>query len=56
MLRVKFPDAPYDLTGSIRGMTDIDQVGRWFEAALVAPTTDHFRIMAYDADARAPRK
>lgn len=56
MLRVKFPDAPYDLTGSIRGMTDIDQVGRWFEAALVAPTTDHFRIMANDADARAPRK
>ena len=56
LLRVKFPEAPYDLTGSIRGMSDIDQVGRWFEAALVAPTTDHFRIMANDADARAPRK
>ncbi len=56
LLRVKFPEAPYEVTGSIRGMTDIDQVGRWFEAALVAPTTDHFRIMAYDADARAPRK
>lgn len=56
LLRVKFPEAPYEVTGSIRGMTDIDQVGRWFEAALVAPTTDHFRIMANDADARAPRK
>ena len=53
LLRVKFPEAPY---GSIRGMTDIDQLGRWFESALVAPTTDHFRIMANDADARAPRK
>ena len=53
LLRMKFPDAPYELTGSIRGMTDIDQVGRWFEAALIAPTTDHFRIMANDADARS---
>ena len=49
-------EAPYELTGSIHGMTDIDQLGRWFESALVAPTTDHFRIMANDADARAPRK
>jgi len=53
ILRVKFPDAPYDITGSIRGMTDIDQVGRWFEAARIAPSTDHFRIRANDADARS---
>lgn len=57
LLRVKFPEAPYELTGSIRGMADIDQLGRWFESALVAPTTDHFRIMANDADARSvPRR
>ena len=52
LLRVKFSDMPYELTGSIRGMTDLDQVGRWFEAALVAPSTDLFRIMANDADGR----
>ena len=52
VLRVKFPDVPYDITGSVRGMTDIDQLGRWFEAALGAPTLDLFRIMANDADAR----
>ncbi len=55
LLRVKFPDAPYEITGSIRGMSDIDQVGRWFEAALVAPNTDLFRIMANDADNRLGR-
>lgn len=52
LLRMKFPDVPYELTGSIRGMSDTDQLGRWFEAALIAPTTDHFRIMANDADGR----
>ena len=52
VLRVKFPDVPYDITGSVRGMTDIDQLGRWFEAALGAPTLDLFRIMAHDADGR----
>ena len=58
VLRVKFPDIPYDITGSVRGMTDIDQLSRWFEAALGAPTADLFRIMANDADARGqgPRR
>ncbi len=56
VLRVKFPDVPYDITGSVRGMTDIDQLGRWFEAALGAPTLDLFRIMAHDADSRAVRR
>ena len=56
LLRVKFPDVPYELTGSIRGMTDIDQLGRWFEAALGAPTVDLFRIMANDADSRGQRR
>ncbi len=53
VLRVRFPDAPFDLTATVRGMKDLDQLGRWFEAALVAPTVEAFRIMAQDADARA---
>ena len=55
LLRVKFPEIPYEITGSVRGMTDIDQLGRWFEAAIGAPSLDLFRIMAHDADSRGIR-
>jgi len=51
-LRVRFPDVPYDLTTGVRGMTDLDQLTRWFEAALVAPNIEIFRVMAADADNR----
>jgi len=53
LVRTRFPDAPYELTMGIRGMTDLDQLDRWFDVALSAPTTDLFRIMASDADSRS---
>jgi hypothetical protein len=56
LLYMRFPDVPYDVTTSVRGMTDLDQLARWFEAALVAPTLEHFRLMAGDADGRAEVK
>ena len=56
VLRVRFPDAPYELGQMVRGMKDYDQLGRWFEAALVAPTVEVFAIMAQDSDARADRQ
>lgn len=55
VLRVRFPDAPYDLMMGIRGMTDLDQMIRWLEVALVAPTIDLFRVMAADSDRRGLR-
>ena len=56
LLYMRFPDVPYEITTGVRGMTDLDQLGRWFEAALVAPTLEQFRLMACDADGRAEMK
>jgi hypothetical protein len=53
VLYMKFPDVPYEVTGGIRGMTELDQLSRWFEAAVVSATLDQFRHMTADADARA---
>jgi hypothetical protein len=55
VLRLRFPEAPYELTATVRGMKDLDQLGRWFEAAVVAPSLDMFRAMAADADTRVRR-
>jgi hypothetical protein len=54
--RVKFPDAPADVTGAVRGMRDLDQLTRWFEAALVAPTVELFQAMAREFDGLPPRR
>lgn len=56
VLYIRFPEVPYDVTGAVRGMTEMDQLGRWFEAALVSPTLDQFKAMTADADARAEAK
>jgi hypothetical protein len=56
VLYLRFPDVPYDVTTCVRSMTDLDQLARWFEAALVSPTLDQFRAMAGDADARAEHR
>jgi hypothetical protein len=56
VLYMRFPDVPYDVTTCVRGMTDLDQLARWFESALVAPTLEQFRHMACDADGRAEAK
>ncbi len=53
VLRVRFPDVAYDLVSIVRSMTDQDQLQRWFEAALVAPTKEMFPVMAQDADQRS---
>ena len=52
VLRMRFPDLPSDIALMIRGMSDLDQLGRWFDAALVAPTAEMFRSMSNDADMR----
>jgi hypothetical protein len=56
VLHIRFPGIPYDVTTCVRGMTDLDQLGRWFEAALIAPSVDQFRTMAADADGVAEHK
>lgn len=56
VLYVRFPDVKYDVTMSVRGMTDLDQLSRWLEAALIAPTVDQFKHMAADSDSRAAQK
>jgi len=53
VLRVRFPDVPYELISIVRTMTDQDQLQRWFEAALTAPTKEMFPILAQDADQRS---
>jgi hypothetical protein len=46
VLRMRFPDVPFEVTTGIRGTSDLDQLTRWFEAALIAPNIEMFRIMA----------
>jgi len=52
ILRMRFPDIASDITTGIRGMKDLDQLTRWLEVALTAPTADMFCTMAHDADGR----
>ena len=51
VLRLRFPEAPHDLIAMIREFKDLDQLGRWMEAAVVSPNLDMFRAMAQEADA-----
>jgi hypothetical protein len=53
VLRMRFPEISSDITTGIRGMKDLDQLTRWLEVALTAPTAEMFRAMAHDADGRA---
>jgi flagellar biosynthesis/type III secretory pathway protein FliH len=53
ILRMRFPDIASDITTGIRGMKDLDQMTRWLEVALTAPTMEMFGVMAHDADGRA---
>ena len=55
IIRLRFPTAPYEVSAAVRGLTDLDQLGRWMEAAVLAPTVEVFQVMALDADARATR-
>lgn len=56
VLYLKFPDVSYEVTTGVRGMTDLDQLSRWFEAAVVSASVEQFRHMTADADARAAAK
>jgi hypothetical protein len=47
--RVRFGTVPHDVTYAIRGAADIDQLGRWLDAALVAATVEQFTAMTRDA-------
>lgn len=44
---------PSDLSAAVRSMEDLDQLDRWFDAALTAPELDTFRSMASLSDAAA---
>lgn len=56
VIRLRFADAPHDLVATVRGMSDLDQLSRWFEAALIAPSIEHLRLMAQDADQLAAQR
>lgn len=53
IVRLKFPDYPFDFQPTVRNMKDLDQLGRWLEASVLAPSFEMFRVMAADADNRA---
>ena len=53
VLRVRFPDVSHELVSIVRTMTDQDQLSRWFEAALIAPSKEMFPRLAQDADRRS---
>ncbi|OWK43605.1 hypothetical protein [Fimbriiglobus ruber] len=53
VIRLRFPEAPSDVMSTVRGMSDLDQLGRWLESAVVAQSLDMFRVMANSADSRA---
>ena len=55
VMRLRFPEAPYDVIATIRGINDLDQLTRWLESAIVATTLDMFLSMATSADQRAKR-
>ena len=44
LLRVRFPvELPGDLVAKVEAMTDLDELNRWFDAALTATTLEEFR-------------
>lgn len=53
IVRLKFADHPFDFPSTVRNTKDLDQLGRWLEAAVLAATFEMYKIMAQDADQRA---
>ena len=45
LLRVKYHHLPVELADTVRGATDLDQLTRWFDAALAAPTLEAFGVL-----------
>lgn len=45
LLRVKYHQLPHELTAAVRGADEIEQLSRWFDAALAAPTLEAFAVL-----------
>jgi hypothetical protein len=45
VLQLRFPGAvPSDLATRVERLTDLDELARWFDAAVTAPSLDAFRV------------
>jgi hypothetical protein len=44
-LRVKYQELPPELNAAVRGTSELNQLTRWFDAALAAPTIDSFAAL-----------
>lgn len=49
VIRVRFQAVPHDVMYAVRGVTDVDELGRWLDAALVAPSAEVFAAMTRGA-------
>ena len=45
VLQLRFsPDVPADLRAKVEAMTDQEELRRWFDAAVLSPSLDKFRV------------
>ena len=55
VLRKRFPpEVPPDLAQAVQQTTDLDQLARWFDAALDAPSLDVFRAVVQPCSGNSP--
>jgi hypothetical protein len=45
ILRVKFVNLPAEMKSSVFGNNDLDQLGRWFDAALAATSLEAYTVL-----------
>lgn len=45
LLRVKYHSLPFELSSAVRSMSELDDLSRWFDAALAAPTLEAFAVL-----------
>lgn len=46
LLRIKYVMLPPELTSAVRNEQSLDQLTRWFDATLSAPTLEAFAVLA----------
>jgi hypothetical protein len=49
VIRVRFQTVPHEVMYAVRETADVDRLGRWLDAALVAPTVELFAVMTREA-------
>lgn len=45
ILKVKFTGLPAEMTSAVLGNRNLDQLGRWFDAALAATTLEAYAVL-----------